>query len=145
MKFPRNARMLRNHFDVTAFAGVFFCLLIFIVLASLVYTPGVVIHLPESAAPLTGVDGPAIAVAIDVNGQLYFQNQIITQDADLEQRLRAEVSRQKEPVTLVVQADKNVTLERWNHLRDIATSAGIKTISQAVLPRAFGSRTSKTP
>jgi biopolymer transport protein ExbD len=136
MKFPRNARMLRNHFDVTAFASVFFCLLIFILLASLVYTPGAVIQLPDSISPLSGVDGPVIAVALK-NGQIYFQNQVVLHDADLIQRLKAEAARQTEPLTLVVMADKNSTLEQLYHLRDIAATAGIRQISQQVLPRIF--------
>ena len=35
MKFPRNARMLKGHLDFAPFASVFFCLLIFVVTASL--------------------------------------------------------------------------------------------------------------
>jgi biopolymer transport protein ExbD len=140
MKFPRNARMLRNHFDVTAFASVFFCLLIFILLASLVYTPGAVIQLPDSISPLSGVDGPVVAVALDKNGQIYFQNQMVLHDADLIQRLKVEAAHQAEPLTLVVMADKNVTLEQLYHVRDIAATAGIRQISQQVLPRIFESR-----
>ena len=50
MKFPRNARISRGHLDAAPFAGVLFCLLIFLLLASLVYTPGVLINLPTSAS-----------------------------------------------------------------------------------------------
>jgi biopolymer transport protein ExbD len=107
-----------------------------VLLASLVYTPGVIINLPESISTLPGVDGPTLAVAMDANGQLYFQNQIIVA-TNLQKRLQAEVARQTDPVTLVVQLDKAVTMEQFVKLRDLAASAGIKQMSQAVLPRVF--------
>ncbi len=140
MKFPRNARISRGQLDAAPFAGVLFCLLIFVLLASLVYTPGVIINLPESISTLPGVDGPTLAVAMDANGQLYFQNQIIMA-TNLQKRLQAEVARQTEPVTLVVQLDKAVTMEQFVKLRDLAASAGIKQMSQAVLPRVFDAPT----
>lgn len=136
MKFPRNVRTLRGQFYAAPFACVVFCLLIFVLLSSLVYTPGVRIQLPDSASEVPGVDGPTLAVAMDKNGQLIFQNQII-QEADLRQRLKSEVARESEPVTLCVWADEAVTLKQLNHLRDLAASAGIKQMSQAVLPRVF--------
>jgi len=139
MKFPRNAKIFRGHLDATPFAGVFFCLLIFILLGSLIYTPGVSIHLPQSTASMQGVSGPAIAVAVDPNGQFYFQNQII-QGSNLLLRLQAEAARQKDPLTLVVQADRDVTQDQLNHLYDLAARAGIRQIQQAVLPRALDSR-----
>jgi biopolymer transport protein ExbD len=136
MKFPRNAKVLRGHLDVTPFAGVFFCLLIFVLLGSLVYTPGVQINLPESSAPLPGVDGPRLSVAVDASGRFIFENQII-QGTNLLQRLQTEVARQTEPLTLVVLADKDVTVEKLGRLRVLAAQAGIKKIQEAVLPRAF--------
>jgi biopolymer transport protein ExbD len=136
MKLPRNARIIRGSLDPTPFAGVFFCLLIFVLLASLVYTPGVVIHLPGTATPFPGVAGPKVAVAMDGSGQLYYQNQMI-QDADLQQRLKAEVARASEPLTLVVMADESVSVKQLNHLTDVATKAGIKQILQVTQPRLF--------
>ena len=146
MKFPRNARIFRGHLDATPFAGVVFCLLIFVLLASLVYTPGVRIQLPASVSSqtggmtgvsgLAGVDGRAIVVGLAASGELYFQNQIVL-ETNLQQRLKAEVGSQAEPLTLVVQADQAVTQKQMHHLRDLAASAGIQQILEQVLPRAF--------
>lgn len=138
MKFPRNAKIFRGHLDATPFAGVFFCLLIFILLGSLVYTPGVRINLPESTAATSGVSGPAIAVAVDPNGQFYFENQLI-HGTNLLARLQAEAAQQNEPLTLVVQADRNVTQDQLSRLYDLAARAGIRQIQQAVLPRGLDS------
>ncbi len=146
MKFPRNARIFRGHLDATPFAGVVFCLLIFVLLASLVYTPGVRIQLPASISTLPGgmngisglpgVDGRAVVVGLAASGELYFQNQIIL-ETNLQQRLKIEVGSQTEPLTLVVQADRDVTQKQMHHLRDLAASAGIRQILEQVLPRAF--------
>jgi biopolymer transport protein ExbD len=138
MKFPRNARLFRGHLDAAPFIGVLFCLLIFILVNSLIYIPGVRISLPTSNRVLPGVEGPALAVAMDANGQLIYQNQIIP-ETNLWQHLKSEVDRQSEPLTLVVYADKAVTVGQFDHLRDLAASAGVSAISQAVLPRAFDS------
>lgn len=140
MKFPRNVKIFRGHLDVTPYAGVFFCLLIFVLLLrSPVYTPGVQITLPESNASLQGADGPTLSVALDASGRLIFENQIV-QATNLLERMRAEVARQSEPLTLVVLADKNVTVEKMSNLRDLAERAGIKKIHEAVLPRPFEAR-----
>jgi biopolymer transport protein ExbD len=136
MKFPRNARISRGQMDATPFAGMFFCLLIFILLASLVYTPGVQIQLPTSMAALPGIGGPTLAVALDANGQYYFQNAVIF-ETNLQARLREEVARQNEPLTLVVQADKAATVEQLNHLRDLAAAAGVRQIFQQILPGIY--------
>ena len=80
MKFPRRTRLLRNPFDATAYAAVFFLLVIFVSLGSRTYTPGVKINLPV-ADNQPGTDKPTITVAMDENGRCFFQNQIIEDHA----------------------------------------------------------------
>jgi len=71
MKFPRNARIFRGQLDAAPFAAVFFLLVIFALLTSLVYTPGVHVTLPSApAADIAGVDGPTVAVAVDKVNQI---------------------------------------------------------------------------
>jgi biopolymer transport protein ExbD len=141
MKFPRNAKIFRGQLDATPFAGVFFCLVIFLLLATLVYTPGVLIHIPESHIPasapqLSGVEGPKLAVDLDANGVLYFGNQIIQAD-DLRRRLREEARKSTQPLTLILREDKGVTLDKQEWLIDLATAVGIKQVLLERLPRAF--------
>jgi biopolymer transport protein ExbD len=138
MKFPRNARIIRGQLDAAPIAGVFFCLLIFLLLASLVYTPGVSIQLAAGGANLTGVDGPTVAVAMDANGWFYFENQAIPKNALLS-RLRDAVRKSPQPLTLVVAQDKNVTWEKQAVLADMARAAGIKTILYEVRANQFDS------
>src|SRR3954464_7051831 len=107
MKFPRNARLFRGQLDAAPFASVLFLLLIFLLLTTVVYTPGVRVQLPV-AKDLPGLEGRSVKVALSGSGQLYFENQ--TMDGK-ELRLRlAEIARRSaEPLTLILQMDKDVT------------------------------------
>ena len=133
MKFPRNARIFRSQLDATPFASVFFLLLIFLTLGSLLYTPGVRIELPV-AEDMPGTDQPTVAVAVDHSGQLYFQNRIVGK-TELEARLREAAAHSTTPLTLLVQADKEVTLDSLVSLRSLARNAGIRELLVATLPR----------
>ena len=125
MKFPRNARIFRGQLDAAPFAGVFFLLLLFVLLnSSLVFTPGVPIRLPE-ALTLPGVSGLTLVVAVDESGQLYYENQVISRDR-LQEKLHAAVSETLQPFTLVVQADKSLKYADVVALGLLARSAGIK-------------------
>lgn len=143
MRFPRNRQIFRGQLDVAAFAGVLFVLLIFVLLHSqLVFTPGVPIRLPEGD-DLPGVIGPhTLVVAVDASGQYYFDNQI-THERLLQQRLLEKVMASREPITLVIQADKDVTVERLDRLGSIARKAGIKKAVHATRPPL--SRTNASP
>jgi biopolymer transport protein ExbD len=132
MKFPRNARIFRGHLDAAPFAIVFFLLVIFLMLGSLVYTPGVRLTLPV-AEDLPGTDKPTVAVAIDANGRLYFENQVI-EEARLRERLRQAVATTP-GLTLLVQADESVPQKRLIQLTLLARDAGISESWLATLAR----------
>ena len=88
--------------------------------------------MPE-AAGLAGVANPTVAVAVDEAGQFYFENQIID-EARLREKLAAEVARAREPLTLVVLADRNARSEVVVRLGLLARAAGIKEMLQATRP-----------
>jgi biopolymer transport protein ExbD len=138
MKFPRNARIFRGQLDAAPFASVFFLLLIFILMGSLQYTPGVRVQLPElpPAEELPGTDQPTIAVAMDKSGRFYFDNRIVGRD-ELQARLRLAATNSTVPLTLVIQADKEVTEELLVDLIMLARKAGIHDYLVATLPRVF--------
>ncbi len=137
MKFPRNARIFRGRLDVAPFAAVFFLLAIFLLLTSMVYTPGVRLQLPL-AEDLPGTDKPAVAVALDANGKLYYENEMI-EEKELVTRLRKAVLGAAEPPVLVVQADKAVRYEMLVRVSLLARQAGIAEALLATLPRPFDS------
>jgi biopolymer transport protein ExbD len=133
MRFPRNVRIFRGQLDPAPYAGVFFLLAILMLLSSsLVFTPGVPIALPE-AASLPGTHNPAVTVAIDEGGQLYFRDQVTTQQ-ELTGKLSEMVAQTKEPVTLIIQADKNVKNDAVLQLALLARSLGVKEALLATRP-----------
>ena len=133
MRFPHNTKIFRGQLDAAPFLGVFFLLAIFLLLnSSLVFTPGIPIELPE-AAHLPGADGAIAVVAVDANGFFYFQNQLCD-EARLRERLGTVVERSRDPITLVVQADKSARVEVLMRLGVMARSLGIRQMLQAARP-----------
>lgn len=133
MKFPRNARIFRGQLDAAPLAIVLFLLVMFLMLGSLVYTPGVRLNLPVSGE-LPGLDKPAVAVAIDAHGRLYFKNQLVDAPT-LQESLQQTVRSAPEPLTLLVQADKAVSYELILRLTTMARECGITQAWLATLPR----------
>jgi len=137
MRFPRHAKLLRSQLDVAPFASVFFLLVIFMMLGSLIYTPGARLELQlPRANGLPGTDKPTVSVAIDADGRLYYENQWIEENA-LRRRLQEAVRKSAEPLTLVVQADKAVSYERLMRLTLLAREAGILEAWLATLPTSL--------
>jgi biopolymer transport protein ExbD len=133
MRFPHHTKVFRGQLDAAPFLGVFFLLIIFLLLnSSLVFTPGVRISLPE-AVNLPGTDKPTAVVVVDADGHFYFENQICD-GARLKVRLQAAVERTPEPITLVVQADKKASIEALVQLGLMARALGIREVLQAVRP-----------
>jgi len=134
MKFPRNARIFHGQLDAAPFATVFFLLVLFLLLASLVYTPGIrlPLELPR-ANGLAGTDKPSVSVAIDAAGRLYYENQPI-EETELKVRLRRAAKSSPGPLALIIEADKRVTYDRLTHLALLARDAGISEAWAATLP-----------
>lgn len=133
MKFPRNARIFRGQLDAAPFATVFFLLVIFLMLGSLLYTPGVRLQLPV-ARELPGIDKPAVRVAMDAGGQLFFENQRIDENR-LRTRLRQAVQSSPEPLSLLIEADQAASQKLLVQLMMLAREAGISEAWLATLPR----------
>jgi biopolymer transport protein ExbD len=92
MKFPRSAKILRSQFDVAPFAAVFFCVVILLLLAMLLPVPGIRMSLqPPTADDLPGVNQPVVAMAVDSQNRLYYENEI-RNESQLATSLRAVVS-----------------------------------------------------
>lgn len=135
MKFPRRAKLFRNPFDMTAYAAVFFLMVIFLVLGAQRYTPGVRIELPV-AGELPGTDKPMVKVAMDEYGRYYFDSQII-EEAALKVQFSNAVSASTEPLVLVIEADRAARQERVIRLALLARDAGIPEALLATLTRAI--------
>lgn len=137
MKLPRNARILRSPFEMAPFAAVFFCLVILLMLGALIPVQGLRTQLtPPSAENLPGVPGRTVSVAVDAYGRFYFANQIVTNEMFFSNDLHQAVANAREPLTLVVHADKTVTYDQLLHLTLLARDAGITNALLATLPVA---------
>lgn len=132
MKFPRNAKILRSHFDVAPFAALFFLLLIFLLFGTLMPMAGIPLN-PPTAADLPGVDTPSVAVAVDANGNLYYENQIVTEPVFIN-GLMVATNTVHVPLTLIIHADKSVSYDTLVHLTLLARDHGITNAVLATLP-----------
>ena len=141
MKFPRNARIFRGQLDAAPFAAVFFLLVIFLMLGSLMYTPGVRVELPV-ADDLPGTDKPTVSVALDSAGRYYYDNQLV-QEKQLANLLRQAAVVSSQPLTLVVFADRAVSNETLVRLLMLARSAGINDALLSTLPQPTPARQAK--
>jgi biopolymer transport protein ExbD len=142
MKFPRSARIFRGHLDVAPFASVFLLLVIFVMLGSLLYTPGMRVELqglelPATTSELAGTDLSLVAVVVDADGKFYFENQAVD-DNSLRLSLKEKVKKNSpQPLGLLVQADKRVSHDNLQRLMQLANDAGIREAWFAVLSRAM--------
>lgn len=133
MRFPHNTKIFRGQLDAAPFVGVFFLLVIFLLLNSaLVFTPGVPIRLPEGSG-LPGLDKPSVTVAIDPSGSFYFNNQLCN-EARLKERLRAAVEHSREPLVLLLKMDKAAEFDAFVRVSLLARSIGIREVFPAVQP-----------
>jgi biopolymer transport protein ExbD len=124
MRFPRNATIFRGQLDVAAFAGLFFLLALFLLLASLVYTPGVMVDLKAGPHGLTGFDQTTLTLAerrtveVTASGEILYQNRAYTLN-ELEQ-LRNELKKGDGEAVLVVAAYPASPREPVLALRELA-------------------------
>lgn len=136
MKFARQARILRGPIDATAVAGVLFLLALFILLGSVLRTPGTLltINLPDGH-PIGGLGNPAMVVAVDNRGQYYFENTPVT-EVELKSRLR-QAAQSTPDLTLILRADRAVETQVLTHLFEVAYAAGVRHAALAERPPPF--------
>jgi biopolymer transport protein ExbD len=138
MKFPRTAKIMGSQSDAAPYAAVFFLLVIFLLIAALLPTPGVGLSLRPIDLPiadnLSGANQPTLSVAIDCSNRLFFANQMIS-EAQLRTSLSNQVSLSSAPITLIIQADKTVSYDQLLQLTLLARDAGITNALLATLPR----------
>lgn len=80
-----------------------------------------------------GATGSITFAVVDINGQLYYENQAVN-DTQFKARLASAVKKSQEPLTLVLLADKSVSYDVIIRLGTIARSAGIERVLLATRP-----------
>ncbi len=126
MKYPRNAKIFRGQLDVAPFAAIFFVLALMLTFSTLmVYSPGVVINLPDVGEnAVAGIQPPVISVAIDQSGKIHFESQPVAEE-DFPKRLKDAVARFVNPPTLIIQGDAKADVEIVLRICHIASQAGV--------------------
>lgn len=133
MRYPRHARVFRGPADGFLFAGVLLLLLLMVLLHSrLTFVGGVAIQLPEGPET-AGVTNTTVTVAVDARGQCYYLNQLVEED-ELGRGLERVVRSARDPVTLVLLADRRVENEVLVRLLNLARAAGIREALMATRP-----------
>jgi biopolymer transport protein ExbD len=94
--------------------------------------PGTRLELPNDAG-FPGAQNPVLVVGVNLNGQVFFQHQLVSETL-LQERLTTAVRKASEPMTLLLQADKNVPMDRIVRLSQIASRAGISELRLATRP-----------
>lgn len=94
--------------------------------------PGTRMALPPDAG-FAGAMNPVVVVGVNLNGQIFFQHQLIQRNR-LQTRLAEMVARTGGPLTMVLQADRKVAVEEIVALSEVAREAGIAEVRVATRP-----------
>lgn len=138
MRFQRHLKPFTGRLDLAPFAGVFFLLVLFLLLQSqLAPLPGLRINLPmlEGTNVMTG-PGASLVLTVDRNELVYFDHQVIG-DTDLRDRLQGKVKLSREPLTLLIQADETVKHAAIVRVAGLARQAGVSEVIIGTRPSLF--------
>ena len=147
MKYPRNAKPFTGQLDVAPFAGVFFLLVLMLLLHTYMVPPsGISIDLPIADVSDSEGAHPSLVVTVDRAEQFYFDHQVI-RESDLRVRLAANAHLSPQPLTLLVQGDESVGHAAIVRLAALARGAGIRKVVIATRPSLFpeGARSTVKP
>jgi biopolymer transport protein ExbD len=89
--------------------------------------PGTRLELPE-VGEQPGTRGPSVIVAVNMNGQFFYENQVVLKKEDLQERLRQAAKAAREPLTLDLRMDKAVAVETLLELSEMAKQAGFREV-----------------
>jgi len=116
--------------ELTPMVDVVFLLLIFFMISTtFVEHPGLKINLPESSAQQIRHEGKEVEVYLAENGQIYFQQQLVTLGG-LYEKLNSYGAAAKQ-MTFLLMADKAVRHGRVIQLMDAAKTAGFEKLAIA--------------
>jgi len=139
MRFKRRLAIFSGHLELTPLVDVVLLLLIFFVLtSSLIFSPGIKIELPESAAS-TDVQLSDLVLTITEKNEVYFRDKLISPLEDYEQLHRqlqdVKLDQGEEMLRLIINADEKIPWGRVIHIMDIAWEEGFFTQFVGVRPK----------
>jgi biopolymer transport protein ExbD len=81
-----------------------------------------------------GVNTPSVMVAVNANGQYFYENQLVREDADLQTKLAHATATSHEPLTLVLKMDREVVVDTCVKLCEMARKAGFEKVLLGTRP-----------
>ncbi len=111
MRFQRHAKIFRGQLDPAPIAGVFFLLIIFVILGSLLYTPGVLVQL-KASDPTTSQ-----TITLTRTGTVLFANNIYKTNQF--EQLRADLKNGPSGEALQFKADPGSSTKLRDQIRDM--------------------------
>ena len=134
MRLNRSIKMLRGPMDASALAGTLFLLWTATLMhSSLVLPPGLRLQLPE-ARGLWGEVIPEMTLAVDGSQRILFEHQLVV-ETNLPALLRERALQHGSNATLLLMADRGVSVEVLLRLGNLAREAGVAEVVVASSPR----------
>ncbi len=136
MRFPRNAKIFKGQWDALPLAGVFLLLpLLLLVTLRQSFTAGLRVRVPEVEAELAGTYGAVSLVVLAADGRMFFENQIYLDESHLQESLRRRAEASPGKLTLVIRADRAVSIDRVARLQAVHARLGFVDCLTQVQPR----------
>lgn len=89
--------------------------------------PGARILLPE-LPDQPGAKTPSVIVAVNLNGQFFYENQLVPDAKELQSKLTQAARGSKEPLTLILRLDRSTQVDTFVRLSEMARNAGFKDV-----------------
>jgi biopolymer transport protein ExbD len=138
MKFQRNVRIFRGQLDAAPVAGVFFLLLLFLLLhSSLVYHPGLPIALEVEST--SARDSAEQTVKIDSKDRIFYRNASFQEPA-FQKRVREEIAKGKAPKLITIRTEPGSRTALIQSLKLFGDEVGVRMQVQKTgleLPEGF--------
>ena len=81
-----------------------------------------------------GVSTPSVIVAVNASGQYFYENQLVREDADLQLKLTRATAASRDPMTLVLKMDREVVVDTYVKLCEMARKAGFANVLLGTRP-----------
>ncbi len=95
-------------------------------------SPGTRIELPVSPDQ-PGSKSPSLVVAVNLSGQLFYENQLVD-EKDLQPKLARAAAQAREPLTLILRLDRATAVETFVRLSEMARKAGFRDVILGTRP-----------
>lgn len=137
---PEASRRIMADINVTPLVDVMLVLLVIFIITAPLLSYAIRLDLPKESAPATDAAAPSVALSIDAEGRLYWNNDALSDD-ELRARVAA-AARLPDPPELQLRADKATRYERVAFVLAVAQQAGLSRLGFVTDPESASASTS---